>query len=130
MENKEQQRELIEVKNQIAEHFTESDWLELGIILDSSDSIGKHPRLLKSLRFGDDDYEGCILKVLTKIIEENSKNQNKIMPYNPHPPPPSQHPPERIRLFAGGNVFCYKNINEINNIINGETTYHKVPIRF
>ena len=47
MENKEQQRELIEVKNQIAEHFTESDLLELGIILDSSDSIGKHPRLLK-----------------------------------------------------------------------------------
>jgi hypothetical protein len=81
MENKEQQRELIEVKNQIAEHFTESDWLELGIILDLSDIIEKHPRLLKSLRFGDDDYEGCILKVLTRIIENDSKNFNEIKLY-------------------------------------------------
>jgi len=30
MMSKEQQKELVEIKNVIAEHFTKSDWLDLG----------------------------------------------------------------------------------------------------
>lgn len=74
-------KELIEIKNQIARQFTKSDWLELGYTLDSYDIINDHERLLRSLSFGDDDYEGNILDVLTKIIKRNPKNVEEIKSY-------------------------------------------------
>lgn len=76
-----QQKEIIEIKNQIAAHFTESDWLDFGCTIGFYDIIEKHPRLLRSLRFEDEDYEGNILKVLAKIIESDSENFDKINLY-------------------------------------------------
>lgn len=78
---KEQQKELIDIKNQIAKHFSKSDWLDLGYTLGSYDVIDGHPRLLRSLSFGDDDYEGNILVVLTEIIKKDPKNFNEIKSY-------------------------------------------------
>src|SRR5690606_1691043 len=75
---KEQQKELIEIKNQIAKRFSKSDWLDLGYTLGSYDVIERHPRLLKSLYFGDDDYEGNILEVLTEIVKKDPRNLNEI----------------------------------------------------
>jgi hypothetical protein len=74
-------KELIEIKNQIARQFTKSDWLELGYTLDSYEIINGHERLLRSLSFGDDDYEGNILDVLTKIIKKNPNNLEEIKSY-------------------------------------------------
>jgi hypothetical protein len=76
--SKEQQKELIDIKNQIAKQFSKSDWLDLGYTLGSYDVIEGHPRLLRSLSFGDDDYEGNILEVLTEIIKKDPKNFNEI----------------------------------------------------
>ena len=45
---KEQGKEIVELKNLIEQKFTESDWLELGIILGVSDIINGHSRLLRS----------------------------------------------------------------------------------
>ncbi|MEO5641746.1 MAG: hypothetical protein ABIQ40_06225 [Bacteroidia bacterium] len=72
--DKEQGKEIIEIKNQIARQFTKSDWLDLGYSLGCYDIIEGHGRLLRSLSFGDDDYEGNILEVLTSIIKQDSKN--------------------------------------------------------
>ena len=77
----EKQKELIEIKNNIASFFTESDWIELGYCLGSYEIIQKHPRLLKSLKFEDDDYEGNILKVLSSLIEKDSENFIEIRLY-------------------------------------------------
>jgi hypothetical protein len=87
MENKqqtvtrEQQKELIEIKNQINKHFTKSDWLDLGYTLGSYETIENHPRLLRSLSFGDDDYEGNILEVLSEMVKKDGKNFNEIKSY-------------------------------------------------
>lgn len=78
---REQQTELIDLKDQIATHFSKSDWLELGYKLDSYDVIKGHARLLRSLSFGDDDYEGNILEVLTEIINKDPNNLNNIKSY-------------------------------------------------
>lgn len=72
--DKEQRKELIDLKNQIKGHFNESDWLELGFALEVTDIISKHPRLLRSLGFGDDDYEAHILVVLEQIIKKDISN--------------------------------------------------------
>ena len=39
---KEQQKELIEIKNQIAKNFSKSDWLDLGYTLGAYDIIEGH----------------------------------------------------------------------------------------
>jgi hypothetical protein len=72
--DKEQGKEIIEIKNQIARQFTKSDWLDLGYSLGCYDIIENHGRLLRSLSFGDEDYEGNILEVLTAIIKQDTKN--------------------------------------------------------
>ncbi|MBS1571798.1 MAG: hypothetical protein JST62_05315 [Bacteroidetes bacterium] len=78
MISKEHQKELVDIKNQIAKTFSKSDWLDLGYTLGSYQVIEAHPRLLKSLSFGDDDYEGNILEVLTEIIKKDPKNFKEI----------------------------------------------------
>lgn len=44
------------LRDRIVKEFRSSDWIEVGVLTDSSDVIEKHPRLLRSLSFGDDDY--------------------------------------------------------------------------
>ena len=73
-----QGKEIIELKNQIQKQFTQSDWLELGYILGTSDIINDHPRLLRSLSFGDDDYEASVLQVLKKNIKKDPVNKKEI----------------------------------------------------
>lgn len=79
--DKGQGKELIEIKNQIARQFTKSDWLEFGYSLGAYDIINNHERLLRSLSFSDDDYEGNIIDVLTKIITKDPKNFDDIKTY-------------------------------------------------
>ena len=76
--DKEQGKEIIEIKNQIAKQFTKSDWLDLGYSLGCYDIIENHSRLLRSLSFGDEDYEGNILEVLTSIISKDPKNLQEL----------------------------------------------------
>lgn len=74
-------KELIAIKNQIANQFSKSDWLDLGYTIDCYDIIDNHNRLLRSLSWGDDDYEGNILEVLTSILKRNPENLEKIKSY-------------------------------------------------
>lgn len=46
----------------------------MGYSLGCNEIIGGHYRLLRSLDFGDEDYEGNILEVLTEIINKEPKN--------------------------------------------------------
>ena len=69
------------VSNQISKHFTKSEWLDLGCTLGYYDVIESHPRLLRSLKFKDDDYDGNILEVLTEITKRNPKNFGEIKSY-------------------------------------------------
>lgn len=50
------------------ESFSEGDWYTLGQITASLDVITGHPRLFRSLGFGDDDYDFCVAQVLDTIF--------------------------------------------------------------
>lgn len=82
--DREQGRELIELKNQIERQFTKSDWIEIGFALGVSDIINGHDRLLRSLSFGDDDYEGNILDVLNQIVEKDPTNFEELKSFISH----------------------------------------------
>ncbi len=64
---------ILALKKAIVSTFDDAKWRELGYLTDSIDMISGHPRLLRSLYWGDDDYEGCVLTVIPRIIGDDSE---------------------------------------------------------
>ncbi|QWT22090.1 abortive infection family protein [Bacillus sp. NP157] len=60
---------ILALKRAIAGAFTKSDWVEFGYSTQTSDLISSHPRLLRSLDFGDDDYEACVFGILEYVFD-------------------------------------------------------------
>jgi hypothetical protein len=60
------------ISEYIGSSFTENDWISLGQITGKLKIITDHPRLFRSLSFGDDDYIVCIADVLESIFSDNS----------------------------------------------------------
>jgi hypothetical protein len=67
-------RHLVELKNQIVKGFSESDWLELGMLTETYEIVTGHSRLLRSLSWNDPDYEGNVLDMIKTIIDANPNN--------------------------------------------------------
>lgn len=59
------------VTKYVIESFTEGDWYTLGQITGNLNFITDHPRLFRSLSFGDDDYDYCVAQVLDFIFSED-----------------------------------------------------------
>lgn len=55
-------------------NFTESDWKIVGLETHCRDIINSHPRLLRSLSWGDSDYKGCVVDVVSDIAKRNPGN--------------------------------------------------------
>ena len=56
----------------VLDSFSESDWYSLGQITGKLNVINDHPRLIRSMNFGDDDYEYCVAEVLDAIFGAES----------------------------------------------------------
>lgn len=67
-----QMQQLFALHEYIRDHFTKMDWIKIAYLTNSLDMIEDHPRLLRSLDFNDDDYEGNSLQVLARIIGNDS----------------------------------------------------------
>jgi len=52
----------------IIESFSDSDWYSLGQVTGKLKVITDHPRLFRSLSFGDEDYPYCVAEVLDTIF--------------------------------------------------------------
>src|SRR5262245_27069351 len=65
------QRKKVTVLTRYAvESFSESDWYALGQLTGKLNVITEHPRLFRSLRVGDPDYEYCVAQVLDTIFSD------------------------------------------------------------
>lgn len=62
-------KRLIALRERIAARFNAGNWEEIGLLTGCTDIINNHSRLLRSLSFGDDDYDGNVLTVLRQITE-------------------------------------------------------------
>jgi hypothetical protein len=65
---------IIELKQRIVSQFTMEDWEEAGLLTGCSDLINAHPRLYRSLNWGDEDYSGNVLAVLRQMAGRDSKH--------------------------------------------------------
>lgn len=70
---------IIGIKNAIHATFDESMWKDLGYRTGTQDWIASHPRLLRSLSWGDSDYEGHVLDAIEKILEEDPSNLDELL---------------------------------------------------
>jgi hypothetical protein len=73
--------ELIQLKNAVVEDFDDSNWRELGALTNTIDEVERHPRLLRSLSWGDPDYDGLALVFLRKMIGLNDENLGVVLKY-------------------------------------------------
>lgn len=74
-------KKIIPLKDTIVENFTLENWLELGTVTGCTDLVRNHDRLLRSMRFGDEDYAGCVLDVLFSIVQREEANFDFIQDY-------------------------------------------------
>ena len=73
MINYELGQKILALRETVVAHFDANDWDEVGLLTGFSDPIRKHPRLLRSLSFGDEDYAGNALAMIRQIAEHDSK---------------------------------------------------------
>lgn len=73
--------QLVQLKNSVVEDFDASNWRELGALTNTLEQVESHPRLLRSLSWGDDDYDGLALTFLRKMIGPNDENLSIVQDY-------------------------------------------------
>jgi len=78
--NIESRRKLVPViSNAIIATFEKGDWKSLGYATETEHDIDRHPRLLRSLSWGDPDYDGCVFDMVEQIYDLNENNAKKLL---------------------------------------------------
>jgi hypothetical protein len=72
---------LIELRARIVSGFDAGNWEETGLLTGASDVIEDHPRLLRSLAWGDEDYAGNVLTVLRQMVDRNPHSLSVLEAY-------------------------------------------------
>jgi hypothetical protein len=72
---------LIELRARIVAGFDSGNWEELGLLTGASDLINKDSRLLRSLDWGDEDYDSNVLTILRRIVEQYPESLSIIDAY-------------------------------------------------
>ncbi|WP_284879670.1 hypothetical protein [Acinetobacter variabilis] len=75
---------ILELKRVIEKEFNASDWSEIALLVNADQIVHNHPRLLRSLSFGDDDYGANIIDVLRAISLKNPHYLQTIKDYLDH----------------------------------------------
>lgn len=73
--------DLLKLKDKIVGSFTRENWMELGIMTGTADIIEAHPRLLRALFFGDEDYGSSVLEVLHRMAARDLQIGKAISSY-------------------------------------------------
>jgi hypothetical protein len=72
---------IIGLRERVTANFAQANWDEIGMLTGQSSIIDNHPRLIRSLSWGDEDYAGNALQVLKKMIEAKPFSLNVIEEY-------------------------------------------------
>jgi len=96
---------IIALRENIVANFKADNWDDIGLLTNQSDVINNHPRLLRSLSWGDEDYSGNVLTILRLIVEQDFRALPVIESYVDRKFPGESHfisakPSERRITFA------------------------------
>jgi hypothetical protein len=76
-------QQILMLAKAIQSTFSTSEWTEIGYITSSDEWIDSHPRLLRSLRWEDDDYKGHVLDAVKYVLHTDTDNLKKLFEYEP-----------------------------------------------
>ena len=79
MDTRQKNSFILAIKKCISSTFDFSHWKELSYVTKGEDIIYTHDRLLRSLSFNDDDYDGNVLEVVAALIEKDEANLDLII---------------------------------------------------
>ena len=63
--------------------FSSTEWTEIGLLTGTDQYIDKHPRLLRSLYWGDNDYRGHLIEATARILDSGDGNLRTLVEYEP-----------------------------------------------
>jgi hypothetical protein len=115
--NPDRNKVVLALKRAIEATFDKEKWMELGYLTDSVEIIEAHPRLLRSLYWGDPDYGACILEVLPKILGDNLENLRIVEEFGLEDWLRRNDPQLYAELY-GGTPVTFEKIEEIGKIKN------------
>ena len=72
---------IIAIKDGLVALGQSVSWTEIGMLTDCQDLINSTYRLLRSLDFGDPDYDERVLIGLKRIVERDSRNEQIVLKY-------------------------------------------------
>ncbi len=75
-------RKVLAIATAVESTFSSSEWVELGYLTGMSEWIDRHPRLLRSLSWGDPDYRGHVIDAVGLILKKPA-NLRTLIGYQP-----------------------------------------------
>jgi len=79
----EKRQQILTLAKAIEAIFSSSEWTEIGYLTATDGYIDSHPRLLRSLYWGDNDYKGHVLEAVAHILDTDDANLRKLVEYEP-----------------------------------------------
>lgn len=79
----EKRQRILTLAKAIESVFSSSEWTEIGYLTGINKYIDRHPRLLRSLSWGDPDYKGHVLDAVARILDTDDANLRKLVEYEP-----------------------------------------------
>ena len=64
-------KRILSLRERVVADFDAGDWEEIGLLTGFSGLISRHPRLLRSLSWGDEDYAGNALNIIKQIAQQD-----------------------------------------------------------
>ncbi len=86
-------KKILLISKAIEAAFSTSEWTELGYMTGTDEWIDSHPRLLRSLRWGDPDYRQHVLVAVAHILDGDPQNLRQVVDYDPIASWLKQHDP-------------------------------------
>jgi len=79
----EQRLQVLVLAQAIEATFSSSDWTEIGYMTGIDQWIDNHPRLLRSLHWGDPDYKGHVIDAAAHMLKTDPANLKRLVEYEP-----------------------------------------------
>jgi AbiJ N-terminal domain 5/Abortive infection C-terminus len=79
----ERRQQILALAAAIEVTFSSSEWTEIGYLTSTDEYINRHPRLLRSLHWGDDDYKGHVIDAVAMMLESDEANIRRLVEYEP-----------------------------------------------
>jgi hypothetical protein len=127
---------ILALKRAIEATFDEGKWLELGYLVGKEDLISRHPRLLRSLDWGDRDYSGHVLSIIPSLLgttgptgprDENLKTIEEFVGLEAWL---REHDPELFAELYGGDLLPLAEVEEAGGTLDiADLNRHAARIR-